>query len=369
MSARVLVHIEDPGALNFLAPVPAELADAGIATTVLLDGIARRLGPARGIVAEPDDADSAVAALFEAQGFDFVLVGTSENPRSRAFDCLREATRRALPSAGVVDLPVNAAWRFRGTGTTALACAPRTILGGDADTLEAFAALGMPREQLVLVRNPRLDALAARAPSASERAHLRAARFPTFDSARPLVVFAAEPISSMVPAMSVRNDHYGLHGRGGTTYRTAIVLEELLDALASERPRPHVVVRLHPKNDPSEFAPYLPEIDALDAGGDPADLLATADLIVGMSSMILQEAVVMQLPTLSILPVRDEIERLPFLRRGLIPLALDRPTVRENVHDLLTTSTATGARPALDLGVSIAAFVREVVRGARAESP
>jgi predicted glycosyltransferase len=127
---------------------------------------------------------------------------------------------------------------------------------------------------------------------------------------------------------------FGLKGRGPSfargkaTYRTAIVLEELLEALSGLAPRPLLVVRLHPKNARGEFAAYESEVDAFSAGGDPLPLVFAADLVVGIATALLEEAHIMGRPALSILPREEERDWLEALRDGRITSVTARSELR-----------------------------------------
>ncbi len=347
--------------MNFLAPVSGELAALGIESTVILDGEARRFADERGLVffARNDSAD--IDSLFDQVRFDLVIVGTSENSQSRAYACVAAARGSKVPSLGVVDLPVNAERRFSGTSESPLTFAPDTILAGDRETLEAFRNLGMPTERLVLIQNPRLALLAMDRVSQADRVAARVRRYPDWDRARPIVVFAAEPVSAIAPESSYRDETYVLHGRGIATWRTAIVLEELLDALCAYTVRPYVIVRLHPKNLRADFLSYEPEVDRFEQGGDPRDLLGVADVVVGMSSMLLQESAAMGVPTLSIVPRLAEVTLLPMAQRGKIEVVTDRVTIREALERMLAQSVA---QEPLSLGEStltISQFIADTI--------
>lgn len=325
---RVVLHGEDPGAMNFLAPLPAELTARGVSVELLLDGAASRYVSERGIDVAPYLQRVTPERLFDPAPPDFVLVGTAENQRTRAFELLARARAAGVETAGIVDLPANAAYRFRGESSAPLTHAPHWILVPDVETFDAFAALGVPAARLVRVRNPRFEALVRRRARADDRDALRARLFSDWTPGRQIVAFAAEPTSVLEPQLSRRGPDYTLSGRGTSSWRTAIVLEELLDALTHRGQRPYVVVRLHPKNAPDEFAAYAAEIDRLSVGGDPLDVLLAAHLVVGMSSMILQEAAILGTPVLSILPRASERAWLPMLERGQIVCATEGSALR-----------------------------------------
>ena len=120
----------------------------------------------------------------------------------------------------------------------------------------------------------------------------------------------------MNPALSLRNTNYRLSGREGSDFRTHIVLEEVLDALERTHLNSHFVVRLHPKNTLAEFRDYRDEVDQFSADGDPLELLWTADLVIGMTSMLVQESVWLGKRTIAVLPEELDRTRLSVLSNG-----------------------------------------------------
>jgi hypothetical protein len=130
-----------------------------------------------------------------------------------------------------------------------------------------------------------------------------------------------------------------LIGRGTSSARTAIVAEELLDALAYLRYYHDinctVVLRLHPKQAKSDLGVLGDEFDEVSIDGDPLEVVATADLVVGMTSMLLLQAHDMRLTCLSILPREQEKTWLPDVFLGVIPSVSDRSSLRSALLNLL----------------------------------
>jgi hypothetical protein len=334
VTQRVALHVEDPGALNFLADLPHRLAADGVEVDVFADGFA-----ANALATSPFVRRESLADYVARTPPDFVVTGTAENRRTRAFDLLALARDARIATAAVVDLPVNAAARFAGTTDDPLAFAPAVIWCADDATMTAFRALGVDAERLERIANPRLAALRARASlAADERDALRRRLFPAWRGER-IAVFAAEPASALDATQSHDDGTYTLHGTGASTWRTHIALEEALAALAALPEPTFVVVRLHPKNDPADVAAYAGQVDAIHAGGDPADVLASADIVIGLSSMILHEAATIGRRVLALLPRERERAWLPPIASGEIPSV----TTRE---DLRRTLPAVLARPA-----------------------
>jgi hypothetical protein len=264
------------------------------------------------------------------------IVGTSENLDTLGLTLIAEARERGVPSLSFVDQAANAEHRFRGRSADPLAYAPDILLLPNETARQAFAGLGFAAQRLIVTGDPHHDRVleAARRLAREGRAAVRARVCPELPADRPLVVFLSEIGYVVNPEGSDWERQFGLKGRGAAfprgkaTYRTAIVLEELLDALSGLAPRPLLVVRLHPKNARDEFAAYEGEVDAFSAGGDPLPLVFAADLVVGIATALLEEAHIMGRPTLSILPRAEERDWLEGLRDGRITSVSARSELR-----------------------------------------
>jgi hypothetical protein len=321
----VLVHVEDPGAATLVAGLPAALARRALACHLLAGGSAFRWLAARGERSHPVlPADSAAALLARLRPR-VVAVGTAEDTGSLAHRLVDEAQRRGIVTVGLVDSGSNADRRFRGGGRTPLAHAPDWLAVPDESTRDRFVALGHPAARIAVAGNPRHEAILRRARrlARGDRAVRRRRLLPSAPARSRIVVFASEVSAGLDPAGYARTDEYTLTGRGGATERTHVVLEEVLDALAGRRPPAYLVVRLHPKERPEAFAWAGAEVGCLHSGGDPLALLSVADLVLGMTSALLSEAVLLGQPALSILPREREREWMPPMA-GSIPIVTRR---------------------------------------------
>ena len=171
-----------------------------------------------------------------------------------------------------------------------------------------MVALGFPAGRLHITGQPYLEGVASLPAGATAGAAALRRRLGVSARAH-LIVFASEANARLcgVDASSPRFL--------GFTERTA--LEELLgalEALALRRPvAPHVIVKLHPKESPAEYAwlegrgcPFpLRCVEDI----DPRTLILAADLVSGMTSMFLLEAVLLGKPVLSLQPgrLRDDV--------------------------------------------------------------
>jgi hypothetical protein len=309
----ILIFVEDPGAANFAAPLPEALAKRGFRVLLLAAGTARACLEGRGVPCMAFDASLSPRAFLERTRPRLVVVGSAEDPRTVGLDFIALARRARVVSVGMVDAFMNAAHRFRGTGGAPLAYAPDWLLIPDGATCRAFVHLGYPEGRMVVCGHPHLDYVraTARRLAAVDRKALRARLFPGLARTQRALVFAAEISTGLNPDQYRATSEYTLQGRSGRGGRTDVVIEELLEAVDALPVRPYVVLRLHPKNREEEFGSYRSRLERLDRSSSPLDLVYAADLVVGMTSMLLQEAALLGTRTLSIIPRPAERDWLP----------------------------------------------------------
>jgi hypothetical protein len=332
----ILLYADDPGAANYLAPLPQALLaldrPSRLVVSPALTGYCRD----RGIAADTRQDRETPERLLD--GITAAVLGTSEDPDCWGHLLAAQAKAQGIPTVGVVDMGVNAHNRFRGNSRNPLQHAPDWLAVPDATCQAAFADLGYPPERLLPLGHPHYDEVRARLQEHAGRSvhEWRAQSFPEAPAGRPLWLFLAEGVDRLAPAQSFRQADYTLHGRGDTDFRAAIALQELIDAAAELPVRPWIVLRPHPKSEMADFACCEDGIDACRIGGDPLPLLLSADLVVGMSTMLLLEAYLLRRPTLSILPRDAERHWLITLQAGLTPVV----STREALHDWLRGRSA-----------------------------
>lgn len=320
---HVLVFLEDPGAASFITPVLPRMREAGFRVTVCACGEAAPQLMRAGEIFQPLDEAAALSVLMQKM-VTALLVGTSENPATKAFELVAAARHAGVVSVGIVDGAANAEWRFRGHGDSPLYNAPDWIVVADKPTQATFVVLGHPSTRVVCTGHPALErvGILRRRLDEMDFPMLRSAIFPNAGKRR-VLIFVAEISEGLNPEQYRRSSEYTLQGRGGSDKRTDVVLEEVLDAIDCLEFRPYVVLRLHPKNVPADFDRYLDEVDQISSGGDPLEMVYAADAVVGMTSRLLSDAAALGVPTLSIVPRQSE-------RSWLVPEnGLEIPCVAE----------------------------------------
>ena len=318
-SLDVVLFAEDPGAANFIAPLPAALGQRGLRAHMVASDTGavqmRRLGAVFEMLDSATPAEALLAALHPR----LVVAGSSERPDPFGLRLIAAARRAGIATVGAVDGPANAEHRFGGVHTAGAAGTPDWVLVPDAATRNAFLRAGYPEARVAAVGHPHFDAVRATGARLElrGRAAVRAALFPDIVPERRLLVFATEVSTGLDPSAFRRRPDYTLSGRGQANGRTEIVLEEVLEGLRHMAPRPALVLRAHPKNRRREFAAYANEVDAMSERGSAIEVVYAADGVVGMSSILLMEAAILGRPTLSVLPRACERDWLASIGLGL----------------------------------------------------
>jgi hypothetical protein len=333
----ILIYVEDPGAANFAANLPGAMAASGWRTRLLAGGYARDYLKQRSIEAENVPPHASADAILSATEPDMLVVGTSENQETLGLKLVVAARRRAIESIGMVDGFANAAYRFRGDRATPLAYAPDWLLVPDQWTSDAFIELGYRPDRIKVCGHPCYDQVRSRARELAQDNPqlLRQTMFPQAPDKAKIVVFLAEISEGLEPGQFRRTDEYTLKGKETSRYRTDIVLDEFLAATQVFAHRPFLVLRLHPKNIREEFSSYLHFFDQISQTEPPLDLVCAADLVVGMTSMLLLEAAIAGRPTLAVVPRPEEMAYLPSIRRGITPCATSREQLQTLLDKLL----------------------------------
>jgi hypothetical protein len=311
----LLLYADDPGAVNYLFPLCGSLLSLGVASRLVVSPMLINYCKDRNIradVRQPQDSPSNLL-----NGAAALVLGTSEDKSCWGHKLCCFAKSLKIPTIGVVDMAVNADKRFRGETDSPMHHAPDWLAVPDKFCEFAYMRLGFPRERILLFGHPHYDVIRARLNTSDDINSWRESSFPKAPLDRPLWLFIAEGIDRLDPEQSFRSHDYTLFGRGNTNFRSAICLQELIDVAQNLSPKPWIVLRPHPKNISEEFDQCLDGIDEWAIAGDPIPMLLSADLVIGMTTMLLLEAYLLRRPTLSIVPRIAEREWLATLNGGL----------------------------------------------------
>ncbi len=322
----ILIHVEDPGAANLVIDLPEKLSALGCKPILLASSHAQNYLASKG-------QDFSIRQGRPLEILDFhkpkiVVVGTSEDKHAFSLSLTHAAQEAGLPTLGLVDMACNAANRFRGEGNDPLGFVPDNLIVTDQVTSDAYVRLGIPAASICVVGHP---------------AYNRAYQFrrdrpiePRPNTGKKRILFLAEGWDLLDENQSMRSKDYTLAGRGGDDWRTAVVLEELLDAvIALPELNAKVVVRPHPKMSASDFGRFAEEI-TIEEGGDPLEAASRAFAVIGMTSILLVEAAIIGRPVLSILPRAIEKSWLGPIKSGMIHCVTTDTELKTILPELLS---------------------------------
>lgn len=280
--ALIALAAHDPGGAAVLVAAAPVLRARGHGFLWLPSGPATRLWREAGEYAPaPMDAPAAAAAIARALP-GLLLTGASfldDFERKLWFD----ARRLRIPSFAVLDSWSNLELRF--TPAKGFSEQPDVLGVIDERTRKQITDEGWCRARLFVVGQPHL---AAR----TERLKRRRRRRPSGGGKR--IVFFSEPIE----------EDYGRAARGFTQFEVATLAAE---ALAGS---PGIVmdVKPHPREVESDWRDWLAQTpNARLAVEDTETMLAAADGVLGMTTIVLIEATLVGIPALSLQPGRPKI--------------------------------------------------------------
>lgn len=340
-STDILFFVEDPGAANFVAPLIPALQKEMFNVKTLADGIARDYLSKYEIAFESNDAKETADQILDQYKPKLLVVGTAENPDTFGLKLVEKARSQRIKSVGVIDARMNTEHRFRGRTDNALSYAPDYILVPDEWTKDSFIKLGYPKDNISVSGNPHYDYVFEEANRMRNegRSKIRDKIFPDANSNKLIITFVSEGSQRTIPRsyMQTYNNNYNFKGRGSSIGRTEIAIEEILDAIRPSRQTFYLVLRLHPKDDPSDFLIYMNEFDYFSQKENPLETVYASDLVIGMTSMLLLEAAQMSVPVLSIIPKSAEENWLCNTDNVMISKAKNRKELMnavKNVEDM-----------------------------------
>jgi len=335
----VLIFVEDTGASHCVAELPVALAERGIHSAVLAAGLAKANLLSRNILFEEieDVVRPSIARIFDDYQPKMLLVGTSDNPDTLGLQLVSQARSAGVESVGIVDAHGNAHLRFRGNGQSVFGYAPDWLLVSTELTRDAYAALGYPSERLIVSGHPHYDFVRnmCRQLASQDREKMRRRLFPGLRPDQKVVVFASEGPVRLRPRSQQYLSECTFPSARWAAGRTELVLHEFLEAMQQVKCRPYLALRLHPRDTPDDYRAYQEAFDIFNRGGLSLEVIHAADYVVGMTSMFMMEAALLEKPTLSIVPHADETNILPAIRMGLTKCVMTRKQLLATLEDFL----------------------------------
>ena len=316
MCKSFLVFVEDPGAANMIIELPYHFREKNFEYDILACNYASEILTSKNISHTNIKNKSQLINFLKNKNYDRFLIGTSENKESLGLEIINIGKQRQIKTIALVDMLVNASERFKGKSQNPLKFIPDYLIVTDSLTKITYNNLGIESERIFICDHPQQE----RIKNLKKTFEIK---FPNFKNKSSRWLFISENIDLMDPSQSYISENYLLNGRGSSKWRTAIVIEEIIDLLKKVSPTSKLEVRLHPKNTIDQFDEFADEI-IFDRVIDPLESVWKADFILGMSSNLLVEAIYLGKKVLSILPRYEEKKWMSELEEGVIETVFTR---------------------------------------------
>lgn len=314
MDKPIVAVAGDPGGANALAPVLVQLQKAGIAP---LQPLAYRealsLWRRRGLTPEPIDGDGGGRLLVERiRQAGLLLAATSANGVDREREAIAVARRFAVPSLALLDFWSN--YRLRFANREGGLILPDRIAVMDALAAEEMAAAGFPVERLEITGQPAFDDLPARLAAFSPARRQQLRRELDLADGDCLVLYVSQPLGAL----------YGSPGQARQTIGfsdeevLALSAITLADLATRHRRRLVMAIRRHPRETRRMAPPAQGQwFRAVNWDGvEKCEAALGADLVLGMNSILLMEAVYLGQIVVSVQPGLKIPDPLPCNRAG-----------------------------------------------------
>lgn len=299
---KVLFFARDPGGANCIIPVIKRTQ--GIYNTVILskDFAYKRIESA-GIKTEQIDeyCDStsieSIKEYLDINGISIVVTGTSVDDYTERY-LWKACSLLNIPSVAIIDQWTNLGIRFSEFNysqeqeykdSRSHPYLPTIICVMDQLAKDIMIQEGIPQDLIVITGQPHFDTVRTNFQNAS-----------VTNQSEKVITFVSEPIFRDYDSCG-KDSYWG--------FNEFSIFSELINAIntidETQRNDCRVIVRPHPRDNISEWNRQLKHTDgfdvSIDSDSNTYELLKKSSLICGMSSMMLLEACICEIPILSVM--------------------------------------------------------------------
>ena len=203
---KMLLSVEDPGAVNYFLPLIKKLKNIGMEFELLAEGTAVNIFNKNNISFK---INSPLLTQKNIKEYDLVIVGTSENVFSNSLKLIENAKKYNIKTIGIIDNVSNAEYRFKGTSDDKNKYAPDYLFVPDAYTLNVYLKMGYKKENIFIIGHPMYaDNLKPK----ESKSEIRKKIFPKEALKKIIIVFVSELSTGLNPKSYLKNSNYTLKG-------------------------------------------------------------------------------------------------------------------------------------------------------------
>lgn len=320
----------DPGGTNALIPVArriTEEAEIQIVNYASFFAVSGWEQAGLDFTPLPDTmtADE-IGALVSQTAPDFIFTGTSENPDMEG-RFWRAAKHQAIATYSIIDHWTRYKERYMVNGSFSPTDIIFTI---DETSKEEMISLGFKKESIIVSGQPHFEKFYD---YKSRRSRAKFCEDQQLPEEKRIITFVSDNISGSFPSASPGKPLLGFDEH---TTLSALLTE--LDPIYREENNFQLIIKLHPKEPEDNFANarFRKAIPCrIIKGGDNMDLIFHSDYVIGMFSMLLFEAFLMNKPVLSLQLNANHL--IPF-GNNQIPTVVDPTALSETLKRFLSKS-------------------------------
>lgn len=306
MQNAIVTVCGDPGGANALAPVIRLLEKRDMTPTNYAYNQGVQILDQHGIkhVLLPEQIDEAlVVKILTVDRPSYLLTSTSHNEKNWEKLFIASAKSLNINSLAILDFWSNYALRFSNP-VGQLIYLPDTIAVMDERAKAEMIAEGIPPQSILVTGQPAFDSLTdcRQKFSSAKRQLIRQSLGLKKEGL--LIVFASQPLSQ-------------LYGKQYLGYDEHSVLEEVISSLEKISKKFHkeiaLLIRPHPRESMSDYIKYHSDVIKIivSAKGNNLEYVMAADLLLGMTTVLLVEACYLQCMVLSLQPGLKQPDTLP----------------------------------------------------------
>jgi len=346
---RILIFSRDPGGTNAIMPLIEPLRALGNEVSVYGKDAALSIYRKQNIDCSdicdtiPSGTQEETDEFVRKTRPDLIVTGTSSEDFTERH-LWKAAERAEITSFAVLDQWTNYRLRLISEGSdpmneraTSELIVPSFLFIMDEFARKEMCALGIDREKLVVSGQPFFDYIRKTGDkfTTQEIENLRRELTGTEDGH--VFVFASQPIASVYRKNGMAEDYWGY--TENTVLKSVVkCLSKLTEEMAT---KVTLVLRLHPKDESNVHQDALATCPnsiklVLDRETDSSLLLKAADLIIGMFSMLLLEAAILERRFISVQIGLKRENPLIFDRMGLVRSILTEKELEETLRGILS---------------------------------
>ena len=353
---RILIFSRDPGGTNAIMPLIEPLRALGNEVSVYGKDAALSIYRKQNIDCSdicdtiPSGTQEETDEFVRKTRPDLIVTGTSSEDFTERH-LWKAAERAEITSFAVLDQWTNYRLRLIPEGgdpmnerATSELIVPSFFFIMDEFARKEMCALGIDREKLVVSGQPFFDYIRKTGDRITRGEVEQLRRELTGTQGGLVFVFASQPIASIHRQNGMAEDYWG--------YTEKTVLKSVagcLSKLAEETPvKATLVLRLHPKDESNVYQDTLATFSnsikvVVDRETDSSLLLKAADLVIGMFSMLLLEAAILEKRFISVQIGLKRENPLIFDRMGLVRSILTEKELEETLRGILNGKKRQGS--------------------------